>query len=169
MRAALLLESHLEKGELCQQYRAQVQEHPRRDDILERQGALSAHRCQKDKRHRDAPVHERHRADAPRHVRHPARRKEEQDTPKRTPADPVRKNPPVRDKAGRNRARHLRRQRRRRGSCAEFETELHPHRTRSQEHPQNQGQARGQTLLPENFLKSKHTLKRGFLVRKNFE
>jgi len=169
VRAALLLESHLEKGELCQQYRAQVQEHPRRDDILERQGAQPAHRRQEDKRHRDAPVHERHHANAPRHVRHPARRKEEQDTPERTPADPVRKNPPVRDKAGRNRARHLRRQRRRGGSRAQFETELHLDRTRPQEHPQNQGQARRQPLLPENFLKSKHTLKRGFLVRKNFE
>ena len=137
VRAALLLESHLEKGELCQQYRAQVQEHPRRDDILERQGAQPAHRRQEDKRHRDAPVHERHRADAPCNVRHPARRKEGQDTPERTPADPVRKNPPVRDQAGRNRARHLRRQRRRGGSRAEFKTELHPHRTRPQEHPQN--------------------------------
>lgn len=128
VRAALLLESHLEKGELCQQYRAQVQEHSRRDDILERQGAQPAHRRQKDKRHRDAPVHERHRADAPRHVRHPARRKEEQDTPERTPADPVPR--------------------------AEFETELHPHRTRPQEHPQNQGQARRQPLLPGSILES---------------
>lgn len=134
MRAALLLESHLEKGELCQQYRAQVQEHARRDDILERQGAQPAHRRQEDKRHRDAPVHERHHADAPCNVRHPARRKEEQDTPERTPADPVRKNPTVRDQAGRNCARHLRRQRRRGGSRTEFETELHPHRTRSQEY-----------------------------------
>ena len=154
VRAALLLESHLEKGELCQQYRAQVQEHPRRDDILERQGAQPAHRRQEDKRHRDAPVHERHHADAPRHVRHPARRKEEQDTPERTPADPVRKNPPVRDQAGRNRARHLRRQRRRGGSRAQFKTELHPHRTRPQEHPQNQGQARRQPLLPGSILES---------------
>ena len=125
MRAALLLESHLEKGELYQQYRAQVQEYAGCDDILERQGAQPTHRRQEDKRHRDAPVHERHRADAPCNVRHPARRKEGQDTPERTPADPVRKNPPVRDQAGRNRARHLRRQRRRGGSRVEFETELH--------------------------------------------
>ena len=131
MRAALLLESHLEKGELCQQYRAQVQEHPRRDDILERQGAQPAHRRQEDKRHRDAPVHERHRADAPHHVRHPACGKEEQDSPKRTPADPVRKNPTVRDQAGRNRARYLRRQRRRGGSRAEFEAKLYLDRTSS--------------------------------------
>lgn len=154
MRAALLLESHLEKGKLCQQYRAQVQEHPRRDDILERQGAQPAHRRQKDKRHRDSPVHERHHADAPRHVRHPARRKEKQDSPERTPADPVRKNPTVRDQAGRNRARHLRRQRRRGGSRAQFETELHFDRTRPQEHPQNQGQARGQPLLPGSILEN---------------
>ena len=169
MRAALLLESRLEKGELCQQYRAQVQEYPRRDDILERQGAQLAHRRQEDKRHWDAPVHERHHADAPCNVRHPARRKEKQDSPERTSADPVRKNPTARDQAGRNRARYLRRQRRRGGSRAEFETKLYPDRTRPQEHPQNQGQARRQPLLPENFLKSKHTLKRGFLVRKNFE
>ena len=146
VRAALLLESHLEKGELCQQYRAQVQEHPRRDDILERQGAQPAHRRQS--------VHERHHANAPRHVRHPARRKEKQDSPERTSADPVRKNPPVRDKAGRNRARHLRRQRRRGGSRAEFETQLHPHRTRPQEHSQNQGQARRQPLFPGSILES---------------
>ena len=154
MRAALLLESHLEKGKLCQQYRAQVQEHPRRDDILERQGAQPAHRRQKDKRHRDAPVHERHHADAPCNVRHPARRKEKQDSPERTPADPVRKNPTVRDQAGRNRARHLRRQRRRGGSRIEFETELHLDRTSPQEHSQNQGQARGQPLLPGSILES---------------
>lgn len=154
MRAALLLESHLEKRELCQQYRAQVQEHPRRDDILERQGAQPAHRRQEDKRHRGAPVHERHHANAPRHVRHPARRKEKQDSPERTSADPMRKNPPVRDKAGRNRARHLRRQRRRGGSRAQFETELHPHRTRPQEHSQNQGQARRQPLLPRSILEN---------------
>ena len=107
VRAALLLESHLEKGE-----------------------------------------------QAPRHVRHPARRKEKQDSPERTSADPVRKNPPVRDKAGRNRARHLRRQRRRGGSRAEFETQLHPHRTRPQEHSQNQGQARRQPLFPGSILES---------------
>lgn len=107
MRAALLLESHLEKGE-----------------------------------------------QAPRHVRHPACGKEKQDSPERTPADPVRKNPTVRDQAGRNRARHLRRQRRRGGSRTKFETELHLDRNRPQEHPQNQGQARRQPLLPRSILES---------------
>ena len=66
----------------------------------------------------------------------------------------MRKNPTVRDQAGRNRARHLRRQRRRGGSRAEFETELHLDRTRPQEHPQNQGQARRQPLLPGSVLES---------------